>query len=98
MNPIREAMNNLSGHWYKGGLSDGNGNNCGLGHVLRVSGSTYDAARCIMNNVAYEQYPDRSNFDNLKGFASFNDHPDTTEEEVLAVMEKAAIKWDELEG
>jgi hypothetical protein len=102
---IREAMKNLPGHWYKGGKGDNQGNFCGIGHVVEI----YDK-KCgedevdlefpktidLMNEVAREQYADRITFDSmLMHFAQFNDHPDTTEDEVLAVMEKAAIKLEE---
>jgi hypothetical protein len=53
----------------------------------------------LMGRVALDQYPDRleADFSNMlhAAFGHFNDHEDTTEEEVLAVMEKAAILWDE---
>jgi hypothetical protein len=51
----------------------------------------------VMDKVAGEQYPERA----LDGdsivphFPFFNDHPDTTEDEVIAVMEKAAVRWEE---
>ena len=107
MNPIREAASRLPGHWHKGSLSDGNGNFCGLGHLdqvcLEEDIRPIDSARFwqLMDDVALEQYPDRVDEDELVEkpyFAQFNDHQDTTEDEAVMVMEKAAIKWDELNG
>jgi hypothetical protein len=102
-NPIRKAMQNLPGHWHKGNYADGQGNFCGLGHVGNVLGysslndittshvsevqKTFD----LLHNVAAEQY-------GVWSFPEFNDREDTTEEQVLALMEKAAIKWDETAG
>ncbi len=96
MNIIEKAMENLPGRWSQGKYNDGNGNSCGLGHVLKVSinetGQSWskesEDAFTIMNSVAQEQY-------GTVGFAQFNDLPDTTEDKVLAIMEKAAIKFDE---
>lgn len=53
-----------------------------------------------MTEVANEQYPERTRdpYGVTSGdpsFASFNDHPSTTEDDVIAVMEKAAVRWDE---
>jgi hypothetical protein len=51
-----------------------------------------------MDAVASEQYPERAVVleGGVKGtFATFNDHPDTTEDEVVTVMEKAAVRFDE---
>ena len=91
-NPIREALPNVPGHWFKGDVTDWYGNYCGVGHVMNVGGShsnLMQAAR-TMDRVANELYPERAN----GWFATFNDHADTTEAEVLAVMKKAANVLD----
>ncbi len=125
MNPIREALNALPGHWQKGSLNDNKGNHCGLGHMHNALGGSdgylpmvfddsapeyklsrdlrieAERLRGIMDEVAVEQYPDRVGLSPLaysSKFAEFNDHPDTTEDEVVAVMEKAAIRLDEIDG
>ena len=52
----------------------------------------------VVADVIREQYPDRVNLPCRTGFAAivrFNDHEDTTQDEVVAVLEKAAIKLDE---
>lgn len=116
MNSIREAAKNLPGHWHKGDYTDGQGNYCGIGHVLKASGLTdeqiemgdgdfVEARLDVLNKVAGEQFPDRAFTMPSAGivvenpyFAYFNDHPDTTEDEVLAVMEKAAVVYEETKG
>lgn len=63
--------------------------------------SSYGPARDALANVIEEQYPDwfaingGSNSFNL--ITSFNDEDNRTQEEVIAVMEKAAIKLEEQE-
>ena len=104
MNPIREALKNLPGHWYQGDMENEDGTACcGLGWLARAE-SNYNLSIMekidsgdFMDKVAFEQYPDRAvdPEGDLRYFAAFNDHPDTTEDEVIAVMEKAAIRWDE---
>jgi hypothetical protein len=112
-NPIRKAIENLPGRWYKGTYADGNGNFCGLGHVGHVMGAIdingefsydgksfkqYDAAENIMSEIAREQYPERYGFNKGTSFAVFNDHEDTTEDEALRIMDKAAVVWDETQA
>jgi len=88
----------LPGHWTKGRYSDSRGNYCGLGMVEHViEDLPYDqrpdvwGSWSLMHDVAKQNgYPD--------GFASFNDRKETTLEQVIAVMKKAARKWDEKYG
>ena len=106
MNLIREAASRLPGHWHKGSMTDGNGNHCALGHLWEVSKSYEDSdverwrAFPYLDKVAIEQYPDRvvdpdDHLSGLAAIAQLNDHPATTEDEIVAVMEKAAILLDE---
>jgi hypothetical protein len=100
MNVIERAARNLPGRWHKGSLTDNNDNWCGIGHVLVEAESVDEAteARKFMDAVASEQFPERAVVleGGVKGtFAMFNDHSDTTEDEVVAVMEKAAVLLDE---
>lgn len=48
----------------------------------------------IVTKIVREQFPGR---DKGTGFtiANFNDHRDTTYDDVIMVLEKASIKWDE---
>lgn len=101
MNIIRQALPHVPGHWLKGSMADGNGNHCGIGwvayqHLLSsVPIEEYFDAITKMDVIATEQYPERVYWDDtVRQFASFNDHPDTTEDEVIAVMEKAAVELD----
>ena len=45
-----------------------------------------------MNEIIEAEYPERKGG---VGVSRFNDHPDTTLEEVVRVMEKAAVRKDE---
>lgn len=119
MNPIREAIKRLPGHWYQGSFYDPDNieNACGLGHVhmaiveennrilnddsitdLIESGRLermYDVASKYLADAARDKFPDRT--EGLKGvgaFPAFNDNEETTEDEVIAVMELAADRWD----
>lgn len=116
MNPIREAAEQIKGHWHQGYYhTDDMKKFCGVGMMRKVVGDLenvnpfatgndwrspseayYSTIRCageIMDGVAAEQFPDR--MEGVESFVSFNDHPETTEDEVIAVLEKAAVKWDE---
>jgi len=103
MNYIRKALEALPGHWFNDGIEDGKGNYCGLGHLGLVVSEYKDPYAFwehfefveVMNEVALAQYPERISSDMSLPFAAFNDHPETTEAEVVAVMEKAAVQWDE---
>lgn len=101
MNIIDRAASNLKGHWYQGGMYDGEGNACAVGHLVSVgfSHDSYRDAVRISHRVAAEQFPDRLNHGNpliAKSGALIvvNDHPDTTEEDVLKIFEKASIEFD----
>jgi hypothetical protein len=107
MNPIRKAAENLPGHWFKGDYGDGQGNYCAVGHLLVAAGQ--DPERVVegmsdedsliheirlLNKSAEELFPKRVDF-TFERIADFNDHDDTTEEEVLLVMNRAADLLDE---
>lgn len=65
----------------------------------------FNQAAILISKVAGEQFPERKGSrytdSELHGnssafcFADFNDHPDTTEDDVIMVFEKAAILLDE---
>ncbi len=101
---LRVALENVPGNWHQGNMFGDEGDSaCGLGHVNRAaltSGSfmprsEMNAAYESMAVVAGEQFPERAWNSQRHTFAAFNDHPDTTEDEVIAVMEKAAIQLEE---
>jgi hypothetical protein len=104
LNEIQRAARRLPGHWYKGDASDGNGNFCGIGHLLEVMGlpliepnseelsaKSLRVRRMIacLNQAAEDKFPERASDE----FAGFNDHEDTTEADVVAVMELAGERW-----
>lgn len=102
-----KAAKSLPGHWCKDVYADGNGNYCAAGHMLLAMGyipeqmtfdfvessSETEAIRMI-NKIAAEMFPDRVRVA-APFIADLNDHPDTTEEEIVSVLEKAAVAWGE---
>jgi hypothetical protein len=50
-----------------------------------------------LGEVILENYPERirKGVHAIGIVSTFNDHPDTTEEEALAMLEKASARWDE---
>ncbi len=105
-NYIREAAKHLPGRWMKGYSADDRGNFCGIGWVGEVVTKDHGTSvACwplfdVMDKIAVEQYPDRvtepgDSHTGIRLFAQFNDHPETTKDEVVAVMEKAAVAWEE---
>lgn len=107
---IRLAAGRLRGHWYQGGLDDGRGNRCGMGHLLnvldhlvdeaevdggdrRTYGEMYAQTRRAMDQAAWDKFPDRVGQETGSPFVLFNDHPLTSERDVVAVMELAATRW-----
>jgi hypothetical protein len=101
MNVINRTADALKGHWCKE-PRDGQGNMCIAVRLGSVSGHVdhqYRNAAEIIRDVVVEQYPDR--LETIYGFTPivlFNDHDDTTEDEVLAVLDKAAVRYDEVYG
>ncbi len=103
-NVIRKAMSNLPGHWHQGAYTDDNGNYCGFGHIGQALDEAEEleeyerqAMYSTLHAVAKEQYPERTGkrpVTLLTGFPCFNDHPDTTEEDVLRIMDKAAVELE----
>lgn len=102
-NVFARAANNLPGHWFKGGYADGAGNFCALGHIALARG--FDANRLydfdeddvfdtseteLLNSLAREM----SNGD-YQYIADFNDADDTTEADVVTLLEKAAVRIEE---
>lgn len=100
MNIIRQALAGVQGHWCKDEMRDGYGNYCGLGHVARLTHNStqderFEAAAEFMNAAAVDKFPNRAGLDSwLSSFANFNDHGETSEADVMAVMELAADRWD----
>jgi hypothetical protein len=106
-NTIREAIRVLSRTgWTKDAFTDGGRRHCLQGALYeaygqcpfdsrqlntRLSAEMADDVR-LVNEVIEAQYPERTGG---VGVSRFNDHPDTTLEDVVLVMEKAALRKDE---
>lgn len=103
MNAFTIAAKNLPGHWYKGDYADGEGNYCALGHIALARGvnanNLYDLDESIafldgevelLNSLAREMSNGEYQF-----IADFNDAEYTSEEDIVALLEKAAVKVEE---
>lgn len=107
INTIRKAIEVLAGSgWAKGTFCDDERRHCIQGALYEVHGLlalddrpmtgalTPEMANdvALVNGVIEAQYPERFG---AAGVARFNDHPETTIDDVITVLEKAAIRKDE---
>lgn len=104
---VRDAMDLLREHGHcKFLLYDDAGRMClvgalNLAHAETKYGVFFNKQRPHLANillqVTEEQHPDRfSGWDDYgAGYVWFNNHPDTTLEDVLSVMDKTAVLLDE---
>ena len=106
-NRIRDAIELLARKgWTQGHFTDESGRHClqgalyeahgcrprrpgRLGHTL--SGELADDVR-LLNETIAAAYPDRMG---AVGVSRFNDHPETTIDDVVRVLEKSALRRDE---
>lgn len=106
-NRIREAIEVLArSGWAKNAFRDEAGRHClqgalyeahgleapGAEHAHRPVNAAFSTDIRLLNRVIEEQYPDRVG---AVGVSRFNDHPDTTLDDVVTVLEKAALLRDE---
>ena len=107
-NRIRDAIQVLvrSG-WSKESFTDQDGRHCMQGALYAIHGQAPWSERYtpravrgelatdirLINHIIEEQYPERHGG---VGISRFNDHPDTTIDDVVRVMEKAAVARDEM--
>lgn len=106
-NTIREALRVLArGGWTKDTFADEAGRHCLQGALFEAHGwsplSRRGTGRALagelaadvrlVNEVIAAQFPER--FGGV-GASRFNDHPDTVLDDVVAVMEKAAVRKEE---
>ncbi len=106
-NTIHEAIRVLTSKgWAKDTFTDGAGRHCLQGALFEAHGflsmDTRNVGRPVagelaadirlVNEVVRDQFPERVGG---VGISRFNDHPETTMEDVLRVMEKAAVRKDE---
>ncbi|MDP9387867.1 MAG: hypothetical protein M3Q48_08040 [Actinomycetota bacterium] len=108
MNKIRQAIDVLAARgWTKGVFTDLSGRHCLQGALYEAHGvcplrrgsvvgplpSELAADVRLVNEVVEANYPER--FGGV-GVSRFNDHPETTVDDVVLVLEKAAVRRDEL--
>ena len=103
-NRIREAIQLLASRgWTQGRFTDDGGSHCLQGALYAahgcsprrpgeaVAGLLAEDIRLINETIAAE-YPDRYG---AVGISRFNDHPETTVDDVVRVLEKSALRRDE---
>ena len=104
MNPYRRALEGWTEEqWIKGVSRDLQGTRfCAIGRLKwygydRCTWESLDEAARPLDALALEMFPDRASgfHPNERVIAWVNDHPDTTFEDVTALFEKAAVRWDE---
>lgn len=107
-NRIREAIEVLARRgWTQGAFTDDAGRHCLQGALYEAHGCQprlqgrltrtvpdpgVTADIRLVNEVIAAEYPDRVG---AVGVSRFNDHPETTVEDVLRVLEKSAVRRDE---
>ena len=104
-NRIREAIELLASRgWTQGRFSDDGGSVCLQGALYEaygcmprrfgeaVTGDLADDIRLVNATIAAE-YPERYG---AVGISRFNDHAETTVDDVVRVLEKSALRRDEL--
>lgn len=107
-NRIREAIEVLARRgWTKDSFTDTDGRHCMQGALYEAHGVNMIACSspvrlavegdlasdmALLNAIVQSEYPDRFG---AVGTSRFNDHPETTIDDVVRVMEKAAVRRDE---
>lgn len=82
--------------WKKGSRGNALGPNCLMGaNVYLPQGQTVSSFRAGILPVIIEQFPERKDEDGYYSVVAFNDHADTTLDDVLMVLDKAQRKVDE---
>lgn len=94
-NPFRKALEGWTeDQWIKGDATRTVGARitgmCLIGRISVMCPGQIAKADPILRPLVKEQFPGRAH-----GPVDFNDHPDTTFEDVCQVLEKAAVRWDE---
>ena len=93
-NRIRDAIEVLARRgWTQGTFTDEGGRHC-LQGALTGTGTDLSLAADIrlVNETIAAEYPERVG---AVGVSRFNDHPETTIDDVVRVLEKSAIRRDE---
>ena len=103
MNPYDAAADLLVERgWIKGQAEDNEGHLCMIGAMMHAlngalsrAGMYWSQQLDIPTRIIAEQFPDRTRTTSLSPTSHFNDHPDTTLEDVLLVLDKSGRKYDE---
>ena len=106
-NRLRDAIELLASKgWAKGSFTDDSGRHCLQGALYEAHGCqprtpgrlghTLDGPLAadvrLVNEIIAAEYPDRVGG---VGISRFNDHPETTVDDVVRVLEKSAVRRDE---
>lgn len=97
-NPLRATLDGWNkDHWIKDSVRQGQ-RWCLIGRMHYVNHDQWPATLGTLVGVILEQYPER--VDPCYSIAElaigdFNDHELTTFDDVRAVLEKAAVRWEE---
>lgn len=105
-NRIREAIEVLARRgWTQGTFTDDAGRHCLQGALHEaygcqprrpgertVSQAELAADLRLVNEIIASEYPERVG---AVGVSRFNDHPDTTIDDIVRVLEKSAVRRDE---
>jgi hypothetical protein len=104
MSELRKILDGFDGgrRWLKGHFRDSAGNRCILGALGVLGSREFNTIQPVIEGVIAEQYPDRCirvgpayDIQLIPSAAHFNDHPDTTWNDVERVFEKADLLLDE---
>lgn len=67
------------------------------GSRIRHETDEFQKAQRSLVEVIHEQYPEITNPDSVGAIVSFNDFKGRKKDEVIAVFEKAAVRYEEME-
>lgn len=101
-NVFRTARENLPGHWMKGDFTDNQGNFCVLGHIAVALGEqngNFDEMpdeitkpyHTVLSDIIDEQYHAFGRYP-----VDFNDGEETTEDDVVMVLDRAIAYCEEI--
>src|SRR2546422_1000714 len=87
-------------NWNKGSLHNWKGihsTHCLTGYIALLDYESYVITKLqkLADIVAAELFPERiENYDSLRPAAAFNDHPDTTFDQVCKVIDEVNRRWE----
>jgi len=107
MNVYEEMMESIKEKgWIKGEVGSNEKGYCMMGHLMHCTSALFQPkpevsfidAEDILVDIIKEQFPERIQSginDHLTDVARFNDHPATTIDEVIIILEKASVNYGE---